>query len=69
MTGKDGYFLAKREMVAALDRRAEKYAEEARVAESAEDEKAVLAAKSKQHATETFRSFVRNVMLWDTNND
>lgn len=62
----DGYFLAKREVVEALIHRADKYEREMKEAEASGNVEAHIAAKSKYYATEDFRNFVRNYLLWDT---
>lgn len=61
--------MAKREMGDALMRRSLKYEEAMNKALLAGDVHAHIAAKSAMQALEEARSFVRNVMLWDTAND
>ncbi|NJO48098.1 MAG: hypothetical protein HC840_00115 [Leptolyngbyaceae cyanobacterium RM2_2_4] len=69
MTGKDGYFLAKRQLGESLAYRIEKYEAEAKRAEADGDVHKHIAAKSRVDELEKIRSYVRNVMLWDTDND
>lgn len=69
MTGKDGYFLAKRELQKSLDYRIAKQESEAKRAEAEENVHAHIAAKSRLDELEKIRSYVRNVMLWDKDND
>jgi hypothetical protein len=64
----DGYFLAKREMNEALINRIDIYVAKSQSAHLLGD--AIQAAMFRQLASdlEKFRGFVRNVMLWDTDN-
>lgn len=69
MTGKDGYFLAKRQLGESLAYRIERIEEEAKRAESEGDAHAYISAKARIHELEKIRSYIRNVMLWNTEND
>ncbi len=69
MNGKEGYFLAKRELGQSLAYRIEKYEQEAKRAEAEGNVHAHIAAKSRIDELEKVRSYVRNVMLWDKDND
>ena len=70
MKGADGYLIAKREMQQALMNRVNKLEEEMieLPATSATVERHKI-LKAKIAALEEFRSFTRNVMLWDTKKD
>jgi hypothetical protein len=70
MKGGEGYLIAKREMQEALMRRINKYEEEMielpAIAANVDKHKSL---KAKIAVLEEFRSFTRNVMLWDTKKD
>lgn len=70
LTAKDGYFMAKREMQDAIMRRVEKLE---RLRDDAKNNYPVTGNHREYDACirslEEIRSFVRNVMLWDTGND
>lgn len=69
MNGKEGYFLAKYQLTESLAYRIEKYEKQARLAEAEGNVNGHIAAKSRIDELEKIRSYVRNVMLWDTDND
>lgn len=66
MTGKDGYFKAKRQMQESFGYRISKLEEELKKAEADGDVHRHIAIKSKITQLEEVLSYVRNVMLWDT---
>ncbi len=61
--------MAKREMQDAIMRRVEKLEEDLKKVNSGDTYEQRLVITSKIKALEEARSFVRNVMLWDTRND
>jgi hypothetical protein len=66
----DGYFLAKREMVEAIDRRIEIIKTKRDKLSRIGDNVTMYVGLDYQIQTlEEVRSFVRNVMLWNTEND
>lgn len=69
MTGKDGYFLAKRQLQESLAYRITRLEEEAKRAGQSGDDRQEVITKGKIYEMEKVLSYVRNVMLWDTDND
>jgi hypothetical protein len=70
MTGKEAYFKAKREVQMTIYRRLEKLEKQMNELEpTAENVDKHRFLKGKYEALEELNSFVRNVMLWNTEND
>jgi hypothetical protein len=70
MKAMDGYFLAKREMVEAIDRRIEIIkTKRDKLSRIADNVTMYVGLDYQIQTLEEVRGFVRNVMLWNTEND
>lgn len=65
----DGYFMAKREMVEAIDRRIQIIDEKRQKAVLEGNHDLFTQTNVSIQTLEEVRNFVRNVMLWDIRND
>lgn len=69
MTGKEGYFLAKQQITDTIYHRTERLEEIAKKLEQDGDKNGCATARAKIYELEKLRSYVRNVMLWCSDND